>query len=267
MLQGFEILDCDFVKENKYMKSHWHIKRRSSYNEAELRKNVGIIAVVAMCLLALSYISGIPKAYLASLGVTEEVSKGINDIKVEFESVTLSKCSIGSSASCSWIYGDSVESSAPKLNDIKHGLFRRDVYAYPSFPLAVGEKQEDRIGRIVKCGLLYDNKPADCGVYLRYDWGLPVLYAQVDSDRDEEVLGIASCRVRFSGLSFGKAYVFDGRRLDVREDGTAVAEFDVPHYGYRKAGEDNAYAIPLLEVVDGEQKGLMAVCIKRAEVR
>ena len=37
--------------------------------------------------------------------------------------------------------------------------------------------------------------------------------------------------------------------------------------GYRKAGEDNAYAIPLLEVVDGEQKGLMAVCIKRAEVR
>lgn len=61
MLQGFEILDCDFVKENKYMKSHWHIKRRASYNEAELRKNVGIIAVVAMCLLALSYISGIPK--------------------------------------------------------------------------------------------------------------------------------------------------------------------------------------------------------------
>lgn len=27
MLQGFEILDCDFVKENKYMKSHWHIIR------------------------------------------------------------------------------------------------------------------------------------------------------------------------------------------------------------------------------------------------
>ena len=97
--------------------------------------------------------------------------------------------------------------------------------------------------------------------------GLPVLYAQVDSDRDEEALGIASCRVQFSGLSFGKAYVFDGKRLDVGEDGTAVAEFDVPHYGYRKAGEDKAYAIPLLEVVDGEQKGLMAVCIKRAEVR
>lgn len=222
-----------------------------------------IFWVTVFALLAVSYISGIPKAYLASLGVTEKVSKDI-DIKVEFESVTLSKCSIGSSVSCGWLYGDSIESSAPKLNDIKHGLFRQDVYAYPSFPLAVGEIQE---GRIVKCGLLYDNKPADCGVYLRYDWGLPVLYAQVDSDRDEEVLGIASCRVRFSGLSFGKAYVFDGKRLDVGEDGTAVAEFDVPHYGYRKAGEDNAYAIPLLEVVDGEQKGLMAVCIKRAEVR
>lgn len=100
------------------MKSHWHINGMASYNEAELRKNVGIIAVVAMCLLALSYISGISKAYLASLGVTEKVSK---DIKVEFESVTLSKCSIGSSVSCSWIYGDSVESSAPMLSDIKHG--------------------------------------------------------------------------------------------------------------------------------------------------
>lgn len=141
------------------------------------------------------------------------------------------------------------------------------MYAYPSFPLVVGEMREGRIGRIVKCGLLYDNKPADCGVYLRYDWGLPVLYAQVDSDRDEEVLGIASCRVRFSGLRSGKAYVFDGKRLDVREDGTAVAEFDVPHYGYRKGGEATVYAIPLLEVADGEQKGLMAVCIKRAEVK
>lgn len=223
-----------------------------------------IFWVTVFALLAVSYIFGIPKACLASLGVTEKVSK---DIKVEFESVTLSKCSIGSSVSCGWIYGDSVESSAPKLNDIKHGLFRRDVYAYPSFSLAVGEKQEGRIGRIVKCGLLYDNKPADCGVYLRYDWGLPVLYAQVDSDRDEEALGIASCRVRFSGLRSGKAYIFDGKRLDVREDGTAVAEFDVPHYGYRKSGEDKASAIPLLEVADGEQKGLMAVCIKRAEVR
>lgn len=223
-----------------------------------------IFWVTVFALLAVSYISGIPKAYLVSLGVTEKVSK---DIKVEFESVTLSKCSIGSSASCSWIYGDSVESSAPKLNDIKHGLFRRDVYAYPSFPLAVGEKQEDRIGRIVKCGLLYDNKPADCGVYPRYDWGLPVLYSQVDSDRSEEKLGIASGRVRFSGLSSGKTYAFDGKRLDVQEAGTAVAEFEVPHYGYRKGGESNVYAIPLLEVADGEQKGLTAVCVKRAEVK
>lgn len=141
------------------------------------------------------------------------------------------------------------------------------MYAYPSFPLAVGEIQEGGIGRIVKCGLLYDNKPADCGVYLRYDWGLPVLYAQVDSDRSEEKLGITSGRVRFSGLRSGKSYVFDGKRLDVREDGTAVAEFNVPHYGYRKGGESNVYAIPLLEVADGEQRGLTAVCIKRAEVK
>lgn len=206
------------------------------------------------------YISGIPKAYLVSLGVTEKVSK---DIKVEFESVTLSKCSIGSSVSCGWIYGDSVESSAPKLNDIKHGLFRRDVYAYPSFSLAVGEKQEGRIGRIVKCGLLYDNKPADCGVYLRYDWGIPVLYAQVDSDRDEEVLGIASCRVRFSGLRSGKAYVFDGKRLDVGEDGTAVAEFTVPDYGYVDSMFPDLYSIRLVRAEGNSLETELILYVKR----
>lgn len=58
-----------------------------------------------------------------------------------------------------------------------------------------------------------------------------------------------------------------GKRLDVQEDGTAVAEFDVPHYGYRKGCEDSVYVIPLLEVDSGEQKGLTAVCVKRAEVR
>ena len=46
-----------------------------------------IFWVTVFALLAVSYISGIPKACLASLGVTEKVSK---DIKVEFESVTLS---------------------------------------------------------------------------------------------------------------------------------------------------------------------------------
>lgn len=222
-----------------------------------------IFWVTVFALLAVSYISGIPKAYLASLGVTEEVSKGINDIKVEFESVTLSKCSIGSSVSCSWIYGDSVESSAPKLNDIKHGLFRRDVYAYPSFPLAVGEMRDGRIGRIVKCGLLYDNKPADCGVYLRYDWGLPVLYAQVDSDRDEEALGIASCRVRFSGLRSGKAYVFDGKRLDVGEDGTAVAEFDVSHYGYVDKEFPDLYSVRLVRAEGNSLETELILYVKR----
>jgi hypothetical protein len=235
------------------MKFIMHIRSWISHHKSEIRKAIGVMTVIYFCLLAISYIVGVPKAYLASVGVTEEV-----------ESVTLAKSSIDSPVSCSWIYGDTVESSAPMLSDIKYGLFRKAVYAYPSIPLTVEEKQE---GRILKCALLYDNKPADCGVYLSYDWGLPVVYAQVGSGRSEEKLGIASGRVRFSGLSSGKTYVFDGASLDVNGDGTAVAEFNVPHYGYRKGGEDSVYAIPLLEVDSGEQRGLTAVCVNRAEVK
>lgn len=246
--------------DNNYMKLIMHIRSWISHHKSEIRKAIGVMTVIYFCLLAISYIVGVPKAYLASVGVTEEVSNGI---KVEVESVTLAKSSIDSTVSCSWIYGDNVESSMPMLSDIKYGLFRKAVYAYPSLSLTVGEKQE---GRLVKCTLLYDNKPADCGVYLSYDLGLPVVYAQVGSGRSEEKLGIASGRVRFSGLSSGKTYVFDGASLDVNGDGTAVAEFNVPHYGYRKGGEDSVYAIPLLEVDSGEQRGLTAVCVKRAEV-
>ena len=181
-------------------------------------------------------------------------------MKVSFESVTLCYYSY-SPVSCSWMYGDNIASPEPTVGTV--GIMSKsELYSYPSFPLTVTDSASG--SNIAGCALLVDNKPADCSVYLDSD---NTLSAEAKFECSKEQLGILGGRVRFSGLTYGKNYVFDGKRLDVGEDGTAVAEFDVPHYGYRKAGEDNAYAIPLLEVVDGEQKGLMAVCIKRAEVR
>lgn len=50
-----------------------------------------------------------------------------------------------------------------------------------------------------------------------------------------------------SGLTYGKNYVFDGKRLDVQEDGTAVGEFNSTD------GSGDVYYIPLLEINAGEQ--------------
>ena len=50
--------------------------------------------------------------------------------------------------------------------------------------------------------------------------------------------------------------MFDGKRLDVQEDGTAVGEFaSMDVYG-------GVYYIPLLEVDAGEQTSLLEVGVK-----
>lgn len=51
-----------------------------------------------------------------------------------------------------------------------------------------------------------DNKPADCSVYLDSD---NTLSAKAQFECSKEQLGISSGSVRFSGLIYGKNYVFD----------------------------------------------------------
>lgn len=126
------------------------------------------------------------------------------------------------------------------------------MYSYPSFPLAVTDSNSG--SKIASCALLVNNKPADCSVYLDSD---NTLSASADFDCSDEQLGIVGGRVRFSGLNYGKNYVFDGKRLDVQEDGTAVGEFvSMDVYG-------GVYYIPLLEVDAGEQISLLEIGVKR----
>ena len=178
--------------------------------------------------------------------------KPTSSVKVSFESVTLCYYSYTSQpVSCSWMYGDKVASPEPI---VKTGgtFYDHTVYSYPSFPLAVTDSNSG--SKIAGCALLVNNKPADCSVYLDSD---NTISASADFDCSDEQLGILGGRVRFSGLTYGKNYVFDGKRLDVQEDGTAVGEFNSTD----SRGE--VYYIPLLEINAGEQTSLLEIGVKR----
>nr|DAS80379.1 MAG TPA: hypothetical protein [Caudoviricetes sp.] len=164
-----------------------------------------------------------------------------SSVKVSFESVTLCYYSY-SPVRCSWMYGDNIASPEPTVGTV--GIMSKsELYSYPSFPLTVTDS--DSGSKMAGCALLVDNKPADCSVYLDSD---NTLSASADFDCSDEQLGILGGRVRFSGLTYGKNYVFDGKRLDVQEDGTAVGE---------------VYYIPLLEINAGEQTSLLEIGVKR----
>ncbi len=172
-------------------------------------------------------------------------------IKVRFESVTLCYYSSYQPVSCSWMYGDIVASSEPIVKT--GGTFSdHTVYSYPSFPLVVTDSNSG--SKIASCALLVDNKPADCSVYLDSD---NTLSAKANFECSVVKLGIVGGRVRFSGLTYGKDYVFDGKRLDVQEDGTAVGEFTSTD-----GSRGEVYYIPLLEINAGEQTSLLEVGVK-----
>lgn len=173
-------------------------------------------------------------------------------MKVSFESVTLCYYSSYQPVSCSWMYGDTVASPEPIVKT--GGIFsEHTVYSYPSFPLAVTDSNSG--SKIASCTLLVNNKPADCSVYLDSD---NTLSAEAQFECSKEQLGIAGGRVRFSGLTYGKNYVFDGKRLDVQEDGTAVGEFNSTD-----GSKGEVYYIPLLEINAGEQTSLLEIGVKR----
>lgn len=176
--------------------------------------------------------------------------KSTSSVKVSFESVTICYYSSYQPVSCSWMYGDIVASPEPIVKT--GGTFSdHTVYSYPSFPLAVTDSNSG--SKIAGCALLVDNKPADCSVYLDSD---NTISAKAKFECSEEDLGIAGGSVWFSGLTYGKNYVFDGKRLDVQEDGTAVGEFSSTD------GRGEVYYIPLLEINAGEQTSLLEIGVK-----
>ena len=176
--------------------------------------------------------------------------KPTSSVKVSFESVTLCYYSY-SPVRCSWMYGDNIASPEPTVGTV--GMFsKREFYSYSSFPLTVTDSNSG--SKIADCALLVDNKPADCSVYLDSD---NTLSAEAKFECSVEKLGIVSGSVWFSGLTYGKNYVFDGKRLDVQEDGTAVGEFVATD------GHGEIYSIPLLEISAGEQTSLLEIGVKR----
>ena len=176
--------------------------------------------------------------------------KPSSSVKVSFESVTLCYYSSYQPVSCNWMYGDIVASPEPIVKT--GGTFSdHTVYSY----LAVTDSNSG--SKIAGCALLVTNKPADCSVYLDSD---NTISAKAKFECSEEDLGIAGGSVRFSGLTYGKNYVFDGKRLDVQEDGTAVGEFS------SMGGNGEIYYIPLLEINAGEQTSLLAVGVKRVAI-
>lgn len=180
--------------------------------------------------------------------------KPTSSVGVSFESVTVCYYSSYQPVSCSWLYGDIVASPEPIVKT--GGTFSdHTVYSYPSFPLAVTDSNSG--SKIADCALLVNNKPADCSVYLDSD---NTLSASADFDCSDEQLGILGGRVRFSGLTYGKNYVFDGKRLDVQEDGTAVGEFNSTDC------RGDVYYIPLLEINSGEQISLLEIGVKRVAI-
>lgn len=176
--------------------------------------------------------------------------KPTSSVGVSFESVTVCYYSSYQPVSCSWMYGDNVASPEPIVKT--DGIFSdHTVYLYQSFPLAVTDSNSS--SKIASCALLVNNKPADCSVYLDSD---NTLSAEAQFECSKEQLGIAGGSVRFSGLTYGKNYVFDGKRLDVQEDGTAVGEFVTTD------GSGEVYYIPLLEIDAGEQTSLLEIGVK-----
>ena len=180
--------------------------------------------------------------------------KPTSSVKVSFESVTICYYSSYHPVSCSWMYEDTVAS--PEQIVKTGGIFSdHTVYSYPSFPLAVTESNSG--SKIAGCALLVNNEPADCSVYLDSD---NTISAEAQFECSKEQLGIAGGSVRFSGLTYGKNYVFDGKRLNVQEDGTAVGEFNSTD------GRGEVYYIPLLEINAGEQTSLLEIGIKRVTI-
>ena len=180
----------------------------------------------------------------------ERHSSITSSVKVSFESVTLCYYSY-SPVSCSWMYGDDIASPEPTVGTVGM-MSKSELYSYPSFPLVVTDSNSG--SEIAGCALLVDNKPADCSVYLDSD---NTLSAEANFECSVKKLGIVGGRVKFSGLTYGKNYVFDGKRLDVKEDGTAVGEFNTVD------GSGEVYHIPLLEINAGEQTSLLEVGVRR----
>lgn len=203
----------------------------------------------------------IPKEPKAA--VTEVIQS--SNARIDFDSLTVTGYSVGSTVSCNYSSSGSAESASPiQSGSVARDGGNRNWYAYP-MTVPVDSTQA---GSILSCGFLFDNLSANCSVNLsspatngenKY-----ILNAKADfSNGVSESFGIAGGKVRFSGLQYGKSYVFGDKRIEVAEDGTAVCEFTVPDYGYVAQMFPDLYSVRLVKAEGNSLETELILYVKR----
>lgn len=211
-----------------------------------------------------NFISKEPKA-----AVTEVIQS--SNARIDFDSLTVTGYSVGSTVSCNYSSSGSAESASP----IQSGSVARDGgtnlswYAYPmTVPV-----DSTKAGSILSCGFLFDNLSANCSVNLSSPatngGNKYVLNAMASFNNGvSESLGIAGGIVRFSGLQYGslqygKSYTFGDKSLEVAEDGTAEVEFTVPDYGYVDKKFPDLYSVRLVRAEGNSLETELILYVKR----
>lgn len=200
----------------------------------------------------------IPKAY-----ATEVIPN--SNARIALDYLTVTGYSVDSQVSCSYSSSGNAESASPiQSGSVTRDGGNRNWYAYP-MTVPVDSTQA---GSILSCGFLFDNLSANCSVNLsspatngenKY-----ILNAKADfSNGVSESFGIAGGKVRFSGLQYGKSYVFGDKSLEVAEDGTAVCEFTVPDYGYVAQMFPDLYSVRLVKAEGNSLETELILYVKR----
>jgi len=233
-------------------------------------------STVSMILLLSFFLNIIlPKALVAlkannssaitTKGVDSNETVPSSNVKVDFDTLTVTGCSVGSPVSCSYSFNGNVESASP----IQSGSVKRDgnTLNWYVYPMTVPVDSQ-KAGSVLSCGFLFDNLSANCNVNLSSpatDGGNKyVLNAMASFNNGvSESLGIAGGTVRFSGLQYGKSYAFGEKSLTVAEDGTAEAEFTVPDYGYVDSMFPDLYSVRLVRAEGSSLETELILYVKR----
>ena len=202
--------------------------------------------------------SFIPKAY-----DTEVIPS--SNVRIGFDSLTVTGYSVDSQVSCSYSSSGNAESAIPiQSGSVARYGGTRNWYAYPmTVPV-----DSTKAGSILSCGFLFDNLSANCNVNLSSPatngGNKYVLNAMASFNNGvSESFGIAGGKVRFSGLQYGKSYVFGEKSLTVAEDGTAEVEFTVPDYGYVDKEFPDLYSVRLVRAEGNSLETELILYVKR----
>lgn len=202
---------------------------------------------------------------ITTKGVDSNETVPSSNVKVDFNTLTVTGCSVGSPVSCSYSFNGNVESASP----IQSGSVKRDgnTLNWYVYPMTVPVDSQ-KAGSVLSCGFLFDNLSANCSVNLSFPatngGNKYILNAKADFNNGvSESFGIAGGKVRFSGLEYGKSYAFGDKSLEVAEDGTAEVEFTVPDYGYVDKEFPDLYSVRLVRAEGSSLETELILYVKR----